>query len=151
MIENLLVIGYLLFIVAPVGTLIHETGHAIGAGIVKADHVQLSIGLGKKIKSFSLKNFHITIHLLFFLGGFVKSNREPTYQPMEWLTISAFGPLHNIFYAIFFYYISVYFQSDYVRLLFLFNLWLAMVNIIPFKIRGKQSDGYTILQVLTKD
>lgn len=150
MIPFILTIFYLLFIVGPIGTFIHETGHAIAARIVKADQIQLSIGLGRKIKDFSIGYVQIKIHLLFFLGGFVQSERRQPYQLLEKISIAFFGPLHNIIYAVLFYYINLYVERELIQLLFLFNLWLAIMNMIPFKIKGRRSDGYTILKILTE-
>src|SRR5690625_396800 len=119
---------FLLLLVAPIGTIIHEGGHAIGAKLVKADNINLSIGLGKKIGSISLRNFQITIHLFFFLGGFVQSSRKPAYHPLEIVCITAFGSISNGFFAILFYFLHGIYYNQYIQLLFLFNLWLALVN-----------------------
>lgn len=139
---------YLLLIVAPIGTIIHEVGHLIGAKIVKSDQISLSIGLGKRIGSLSFKNVQVNIHLLFFLGGYVSNKREKPYQLLEMICIIGAGPLHNAIYATIFYLISSVFYNQYIHILFLFNLWLAIINFIPFKIKDKQSDGYTILSLL---
>jgi len=139
---------FLVLVVAPIGTLIHEGGHAIGALLVRADHINLSIGLGKKIGTISFRNFQITVHMLFFLGGFVQSYRNASYRIIEVVCITLFGPINNGLFAILFYLLDGIYYNQYIHLLFLFNLWLALMNIIPYKIKGKQSDGYTILRIL---
>src|SRR5690625_2774979 len=103
MMDVLFYLIFLLFVVAPVGTTIHESGHAIGAMLVKADNIKLSIGLGKEIITFTLGNIQITIHTFFFLGGFVQSDRTPSYRPIETVWITAFGSINNVFFAILFY------------------------------------------------
>lgn len=147
---NIYFLLYLLFIVAPIGTIIHEVGHLIGAKIVKSDQISLSIGLGKRIGSFSFQNIQVNIHLLFFLGGCVNNRRDKPYQLLEMLCIIGAGPIHNAIYAIFFYLLSSVFYNQYIHILSLFNLWLAIINIIPFKMKDKQSDGYIMLSLLRK-
>lgn len=142
---------FLLFVVAPIGTIVHESGHAIGAKLVKADTINLSIGLGKEIGTFSFKNLRMTVHLFFFLGGFVQSNRKPAYRSLEIICITAFGSVNNGIFAILFYLLNGIYYNQYIQILFLFNLWLAIVNMIPFKLKGKQSDGYMILKTLFKE
>lgn len=117
---------------------------------MRADSINLSIGLGKKLGTLSVKNLTITIHLFFFLGGFVQSNRKPAYRTLEIICITAFGSFSNGIFSILFYLLNNIYYNQYIQLLFLFNLWLAIVNMIPFKIKGKQSDGYTILQTISK-
>ena len=147
---NIYFILYLLLIVAPIGTIIHETGHLIGAIIVKADRISISIGLGKKIGTYSFRNVTINIHTLFFLGGYVQSQRKASYETSEVVWITIFGPINNAVFAMIFYFMNEIYVHPYIQILFLFNLWLAVVNIIPFKIRGKQSDGYMILKAILK-
>ena len=141
---------FLFFVVAPIGTIIHESGHVIGAKIVKADNINLSIGLGRKIGTLSFGNFQITVNMLFFLGGYVQSHREPSYRSLEIICITAFGSINNALFALLFYLLYGIYYNHYIYLLFLFNLWLAFVNIIPFKISGKESDGYAILKTLIR-
>jgi len=140
---------YLLFVVAPIGTFVHEGGHALGARIAKADTVVLSIGVGKEALSYSFKKVHLKVHMLFFMGGYVLSERATSYTTGEKCLISICGPLLNILCATGLFYMQVYIvDHPFVALLCLFNVWLAFINIIPFKIGNKQSDGYTILKVL---
>lgn len=145
---NIYFLLYLLFIVAPIGTIIHESGHLIGAKIVKADHISLTIGLGKKVGTFTFKNIELNIHAYFFVGGYVRNKRETPYKLLEMLCIIGCGPIHNGVFAAILYFLNSVFLNQYIHILFLFNLWLALVNIIPFKIKDKQSDGYMIFKIL---
>lgn len=146
---NIYFLLYLLFIVAPIGTFIHESGHALGAKLVKADKVVLSIGLGKIIGTISLRQIEIRLHTFFFIGGFVQSERHLPYTVGETCLISICGPLNNAVFASFLYILQTsYFDNYFMQVLYLFNVWLAIINIIPFKFTGKQSDGYTIVQAI---
>src|SRR5690625_395218 len=130
----------LLFVVAPLGTVAHEGGHALGARLAKADTVVLSIGLGKETLSYSFKKVHLKIHMLFIMGGYVQSERATSYTNGEKCLISFCGPLLNILCATGLFYMQMYVvDHPFVALLCLFNVWLAFIIIIPFKICKKQS------------
>lgn len=143
---------YLLFIVAPICTLIHEGGHAIGAILVKADKIHLTIGAGKKIWEMRYKNFRFSVRKIFFFSGMTKNERAKAYSHIEIAIISISGPLNNIVFAILFYlaYNTDTYVNDFLLLLCLFNVWLAFTNLLPFKLRDKQSDGYVMIQALIK-
>lgn len=147
---NIYLLLYLLFITAPIGTIIHEGGHLIGAKLMKADHLRMTIGYGKKLLSFKCKNIRIIICSFFFIGGHVQNERNIPYQTMEMICIIGSGPLLNGVFAVFFYILYDLIPNEYLYLLFLFNLWLALINVIPFKLKEKQSDGYMILNLLRK-
>lgn len=140
---------FLILVVAPMGMFIHELGHVIGAKMVHSDHITLSIGLGKKIGTISLKTIDIHLHMLFFLGGYTRYERERTYQSIEFIWMSMLGPISSGLFAFICYLLHDVYPNDYIKILFLFNAWLMIVNIIPFKFRGKSSDGYTIVKLLT--
>lgn len=141
-------IAYLLLVVSPIGMVIHELGHAFGAKLVKVTHITLIFGLGKKIHTFIAKGVSVEIRACYFLGGYTKTSGYNSYTNKSVFWITLFGPISNGLFAIIFYYLNQMFVNPYINLLFLFNLWLAVVNIIPFKYKGKQSDGYILLQSL---
>lgn len=145
---NPILIVYLLLVVAPIGMIIHECGHAFGAKIIRANRITLTIGLGKQLFTFMLSNICVKIHAIYFMGGFTKTNRHTSYTNKDVFWITIFGPLNNALFAVIFFYLNVVFINPYIRLLFLFNLWLAVINLIPFKFKGKQSDGYILLDSL---
>lgn len=138
----------LIFIVAPIGTFLHEMGHAAGAKMVKADIIIVSIGLGKNIGVISWHSIKIKLKAFFFIGGYVQSERKIAYKLFEIIWIAICGPLSNAIFAFLFYLLYVMYPIGFFKLLFLFNLWLAVINIIPFKLFGKQSDGYTIFTAI---
>ncbi|WP_188453748.1 site-2 protease family protein [Virgibacillus oceani] len=142
-------IAYLILLIAPVSTVIHELGHIIGAKLVKADSVTLSIGSGKSVCKFNIKRLHIRLHALYFIGGIAYSERSIPYKTGEIIWITLCGPVFNGIFAML---VSVLFDltNGFYQLLVLFNCWLAIVNIIPFRLKEKQSDGYTIIQTISK-
>lgn len=141
---------YILFIVSPISTFIHEFGHVYGAKTVKAESITLSIGLGRKLITIPVKRFQLTIHAFFFLGGFVRNRREVPFSRGEMIIITIFGPLNNGIFTLFFYGIYQFFPNQYILVLVFFNLWLAIVNIIPFKLWGRESDGFIIFREISE-
>lgn len=140
----------LIFLIAPLSVIAHEIGHIIGARIVKADYVKLSIGQGRKLYSLSKRSFEMTIHLFYFIGGYATSGRVIPYNSKDIIIISIFGPMINIILAFIFYGIYIVYSQDFVLLLCLFNLWLGIANLIPFKYKHNYSDGYVILTRVIK-
>ncbi|WP_163969905.1 M50 family metallopeptidase [Oceanobacillus halotolerans] len=145
---DLYIVIIFLFIMAPIATFIHEFGHAIGARMRGADNVNLSLGTGNKCIHFNLNNIHITICSLYFLGGLVWSNRSTPYSNSELVLIALSGPISNGMVALVSFIPFYFIPNSYLSVFILFNLWLCIMNLIPFKIKQKKSDGYTIWQVL---
>lgn len=140
------VYALLIFIIAPLGTIMHELGHAIGARLLRADQIHLTVGSGKPIVTLSIRSFHMTINIVYFLGGMANSKRERDYSAGEAAFIAVCGPLFNGIFALFWVMLFYVMPSTFIWLMVLFNLWLFLVNLVPFQIKGKTSDGYTILK-----
>lgn len=142
------IVVYLILFVAPLSALIHESGHMIGSILTGSNHVHLSIGHGREIASFSTEKLHISIHLCFFLSGQAISKRNRPYKTWELVFISICGPLNNVIFVFLFYIIYNSMPSKYILLLLFFNGWLALTNIIPYKVNKKQSDGYIVMEAI---
>ncbi|GAB3052560.1 site-2 protease family protein [Virgibacillus ainsalahensis] len=142
---------YLIFIVAPCSTTIHELGHAFAARSVNADRITLSVGMGKRIWKVFLGRVQIIFHLAFFVGGLAKSERKIPYQSVEIIWFTIWGPITSGIFALLAYILFTMYPNGYLQLLYLFNLWLAVVNIIPFKMKEKQTDGYIILKTILRN
>ncbi|MCT2537437.1 hypothetical protein NC661_00600 [Aquibacillus koreensis] len=139
---------FFLLVIAPLCVLIHECGHALGGLIVKADQVRLEFGIGWKIKEFAWKKVQVVLYTFLFIGGLAQSTRNIPFTRMEVAIISVSGPLLNTIIA--FLVICLETTSVLGQLFMFFNLWLAFINVIPFKWKQKKSDGYIIMQQLLK-
>lgn len=146
---DIYVVLWLVLIIAPISTFLHEGGHVLGAKWRKADSIHLSIGSGKQVATFSYKQIRISLHSLFFLGGMAYNERNSPYQRTEIIFISLCGPLSNGVAAAAVFGLAGFSWMP-VRAFILFNLWLLVINLIPFSLRGKQSDGYTIMKTVSE-
>src|SRR5699024_3045680 len=117
----------------PIGTIVHELGHGIVALFAKADSVTLYIGLGKHIKTYEFNRFTIHLNAIFFIGGLTKSKRTPTYNAKEKVFIAMGGPACNAILVVLFIILFYPTHDPYIRLFILFQAWLMIINIIPFK------------------
>lgn len=145
---NVYVVLWLVFVIAPISTFLHEFGHVLGAKWLKADSIRLSIGHGKQIATFSWKQIHVSLRALFFLGGMAYNERNDPYNKIEVIFISICGPLSNAIAATVIFVLAGFSWIP-VRFFIMFNIWLLVINLIPFSIKGKQSDGYTIWKTVS--
>src|SRR5699024_5084975 len=141
---------FLMVIVVPFVTFVHELGHATMALFARADSVTLQIGIGKHIKTYAFNRFSIHLCAIFFIGGLTKSERKRTYNTKEKISIALGGPLGNALFVILFVVLFYPTHNPFIQLFLLFQTWLLVINIIPFKWRGKKSDGYTIVQTIAE-
>lgn len=132
---------FLVFIGAPMSMVIHEFGHALGAFLVKSDQINIHIGSGKTLFTVTLKNIHLHVHTLLMFGGFTNYERPNIYQRRELLFITILGPMSNFFFAFIFILIHINKNSSMLVILFLFNIWLGVMNILPYQLKGRASDG----------
>lgn len=149
--ETLGIFLLLVFFIAPISLLFHEIGHVMGAKWANASSIQLTIGVGNKLWAGSISNLQITVRSLFMINSFTSTTRKNPYQRKEKIMITMMGPLFSGLLAIIIY--GVYFifiPSQMMYIFFLFNLWLVFINVLPFKIGQKQSDGYIIYTLLLK-
>lgn len=143
------VIVLFILLVVPLSLIIHEIGHIVGAKFKQANHIQLTIGSGKEVSQFTLIGVKITVRIIYIFGTYTATIREVPFNRMEKIIISAMGPLFNGLLATLLYIAYYNMYHHYVLFLaFLFNLWLLCVNLIPYKIGMKQSDGYIIYQMI---
>ncbi|MGJ9456866.1 site-2 protease family protein [Oceanobacillus sp. CF4.6] len=147
---DMYLIVYLILVIAPLTTLIHELGHVSGSLIVKADYIQLTMGYGKRQITFNFNQIKFIFYPFYFIGGFTTSDRDKPYKNSEIIWVTILGPVFNAITAWISYYAFEFYPSDFLQLLFWFNIWMAIVNIIPFKINEKQTDGFTILKLMIK-
>lgn len=147
--EALLLIIILIVIIAPFSLFIHEIGHVIGAKLMAATKILLTIGVGNILWSISFQNIDIYIRRVFIVNSFTSTVRDQPFTKKEKVFITFMGPLFSGVLAFISYGLYYSFSSNlYLYVLFLFNAWLVLINLLPFKIGQKQSDGYTILHII---
>src|SRR5699024_11136899 len=141
----------LLFIVAPICTFLHEGGHMIGAFICRAETIKLTMGSWKKLFTRSFGKITMDVRLYFFISGQTESKRASRYKQKEAAIISLCGPLCNLIMVAVSLLTYRYYPSDFILLFLFYNSWLGIVNLIPFKIKSKLSDGYIVLRAIQKN
>jgi len=140
-----------ILLLAPMSLVLHELGHALTASLYDAKDVQVIIGNGKRHVSFKLWKIKLKFHSFLFVNYQTKSSRQIPFTAKEKVHIAASGPFINGFLALILSLIYYFVQTEIMlQLMITFNLWLAIVNCIPFKIGQKQSDGYTIYKLIKK-
>jgi len=115
-----------------------------------ASSVEITIGAGKKVWEGTIKNIRIAVRRVFFANSHANATREKPFKKREKIIISFCGPFFSGLSALIFF-IGHYSNPSAILYIFgLFNIWLAIVNLLPLKIGQKESDGYTICKLLLK-
>ncbi|UOR12411.1 site-2 protease family protein [Halobacillus amylolyticus] len=140
----------LLFVVAPLGLFIHELGHAAVGLWNGAERSHLSLGVGPLLCKCKIKRLTVHLHYIFIIGGHSLNEKEADFTSKQQAMISLGGPLSNAVCAAVLYMSDLPQQSHVLQLLYFFNLYLALVNMIPFRLKGRESDGCRFLKGLTK-
>ena len=134
---------FFLFIV-PAVHLIHELGHVLLAKQFGIKETEIVLGIGPEWFRFSCAAIRFRVHYLVFLGGYSTNSREGVLSPEKVAFISLGGPLFNIASIL----LALPLLSEYDFLLFhlfiLFSSWIGLVNLIPFKMGNRRSDGWQI-------
>ncbi|MBO1003092.1 site-2 protease family protein [Pseudogracilibacillus auburnensis] len=147
------IIYLLIFIcfIAPISLLFHELGHVVGAILMKASFIRLTIGIGNKLWQGTFQHVQIIIRRFFLINSLTSTIREEPFERREKIMITLMGPVFSGLLAAIFYVMYHLFFSTYILyIVFLFNIWLMIINLLPFKIGQKQSDGYTIYKLIVK-
>ncbi|MFG6148640.1 site-2 protease family protein [Halobacillus sp. B23F22_1] len=147
MIESLF---FLVLVAAPLTLVIHELGHVLAGALCGARYAVLTVGTGRSIIRIKFQKLHIIIGSLFFIGGYSINVKEPDFTNLQKVLISSGGPLANGITFGLALIIPINIEIEVIHLFFLFNLYLAVVNLIPFRIGDRKSDGYLILKNLNK-
>ncbi|WP_041544168.1 site-2 protease family protein [Oceanobacillus iheyensis] len=142
---NLIDIVVFLFIIAPIITLIHEIGHVSGSFVYKATHIFIHIGFGKPIMKKNIRKLQFNINSFYILGGGSFYHFNYDLLPYQRAIIAFLGPLFNIIvFLLLLFQFGIDSENLLISLAIWFNLWLAIVNLIPFKWKEKSSDGLAI-------
>ncbi|MDY0405663.1 site-2 protease family protein [Virgibacillus sp. 179-BFC.A HS] len=146
LIKYLIDIAYLVLLVGPVSIFLHECGHMLGAVMEKAYPIIMHIGRGKKRFHLHIKHLDLFIYSWYFLGGMTDMTRTIPYSTKKMIFTTLSGPLCSLIIAVFFLLLFEFTLSRYALLWGLFNGWLGLSNLIPYKLGKKCSDGYIIWQ-----
>lgn len=138
-----------IIIIAPLSLLWHELGHVFGAKIVRASHVTLTIGVGKPILKRTYQNVTFIICKMFLFNSLTETKRPYLLSRRDKVVITFMGPMSSLMLGLLAYCLYVFIAPHLLLYgLFLFNMWIGLINLIPFKINERPSDGYTILQII---
>ncbi|SEA59613.1 hypothetical protein SAMN05421743_10652 [Thalassobacillus cyri] len=131
--------------VAPLGILIHELGHAIPAVLLGRGEAVLHIGTGSVVIRAKWGKFQLRVYRLFFLGGHTESCCNESFNRWQKGVVSLGGPCLNLFVFLLSY---SFLRIEWLHIFMLYNLYLAVFNLIPYSWKGKYSDGYRFFQIL---
>ncbi|HLS67404.1 MAG TPA: site-2 protease family protein [Pseudogracilibacillus sp.] len=139
------------FLFVPISLFFHELGHALMALVFRASNVSIHIGRGKHLCHLTLRRFSLWIYMNVFLYYMTEYERTDPFTHRERIMIALMGPIVNglIGFTSFLLYKEL-FTNKVLLFCTLFNWWLMIANLFPFKIGQKQSDGYTIYTLLFK-
>ncbi|WP_075036774.1 site-2 protease family protein [Halobacillus dabanensis] len=146
----ILTIIVLIFLMAPISLFVHELGHVLPGLFFGSERSNIHIGRGSSLLHCRGKKLELSIHVWFFQGAYSINERSPAFSNFEKVWISIGGPLLNGLFALI---LSLFFseaENPFVKVFLLFNLYLAIVNLIPFSFKGKGSDGYHVWQLLKR-
>lgn len=142
------VIIFIAFIV-PASLIFHEIGHVVGAKLRRADQIHLTIGIGIKVFETTLFGVRIFFRLIYMLGSYTSTVRTIPLKSNEKIFITLMGPIFNLLLSVIFFYVyKFHIDEPIIFVSCLFNLWLAVMNLIPYKIGMKQSDGYIVYSLI---
>ncbi|KGP93306.1 hypothetical protein N780_12850 [Pontibacillus chungwhensis BH030062] len=142
----MVVFVWFVFIVAPFCLLLHELGHSLLARTAGADRVEVFLGIGPSVKFQINPSFRIHIASWYFLGAMASYDKREGFSPGDRMAISLGGPLFSLGGAVISWGIYLYAPYPIVSLMLVFNCWLFIINLIPFSVKGKQSDGYLVIK-----
>ncbi len=131
--------------VAPLGLLIHELGHVIPTILLGRGEAVLHLGTGSVLFRGDWGRFHLRVHRIFFLGGHTESSCNERYNRWQKGAVTLGGPSLNMLVFLFSFSLL---QIEELHIFMLFNLYLAVFNLLPYSWKGKCSDGYHLFQIL---
>ncbi|WP_226658469.1 site-2 protease family protein [Guptibacillus hwajinpoensis] len=135
-----------LLIIAPISLLLHEAGHTLAANIFTSASVKLHLGLGPRILTWRHSRGEVAVNAFYFIGAMTIS--APPEKAYGKIAIAIAGPLVNLIIAALTFLYP--FQSSITVWILFFNLWVGITNLIPFKLLGKESDGWTIVKAIIR-
>ncbi|MDF0728079.1 site-2 protease family protein [Cytobacillus sp. S13-E01] len=142
----MLLIGFLL-LAAPISNLLHEIGHILVARFFQVRGTQISLGIGPKLFGLKVGGTFLEINLVYFIGAFSKNDSSLEISDFKKAMIAVGGPVMNIVIAVVM--MRIYeIENMLVSLTIFYNIWLGIMNLLPYKFIGKASDGWVFLSSL---
>lgn len=138
--------------ILPLTILLHELGHFFTALLFQARNIKVKVGFGNKIGTMKMKEYSISFHYLPFIGSTFYELAQP--NDFKQVIISASGPILNGIIA--FGLILQGFGNDpsFITLWFqwfiIYNFFMFIMNLIPFKLGSYYSDGWIVLNAIRK-
>lgn len=136
------------YLVVPLVHLIHEAGHVGVAKLYKVKNTVIGIGVGPKVLDFCFKGTRIQVNIIPFLGGYSSNDHAGKLSAKETALISFGGPVFNLLSILLVLPFWTPFHFSFSALFVYFSLWIGIVNLIPFKLGEKRSDGWQIASSL---
>ncbi|WP_181833112.1 site-2 protease family protein [Bacillus taeanensis] len=128
----------------------HEFGHLITAKTLRIKKIVLVMGSGPTIFTIRTVNTRIEINLLFFLGGYTTSEARVETPYWKQSLIAVGGPMINLlivfFILILLQFAHIPFYISLITPVIAVNLWIGIVNLVPFRWYGKESDGWSFIK-----
>ncbi|TFJ89939.1 hypothetical protein [Lentibacillus salicampi] len=156
----ILVFGLLFTIGAPLTTLIHEIGHALGLICSTKDGVaRIYIGDFSDSNKESFKIGRIHFHIVWGIGGICKLENANDMTTLQGVITTIGGPLISaLFTLILFFFLHDPINNYYfITGMFWMNFFQFLLTIIPMvypnwwrPYGGYPSDGYAVLKILKK-
>ncbi|WP_221564018.1 site-2 protease family protein [Alkalihalobacillus sp. TS-13] len=142
----------IVFVLFPLATFLHEIGHYLTARLTGLKYSRMQIGIGPTVLHINNQFLHIEYRLFYFIGAHTLSGDIGETSSFNRFLITINGPLINAVTAFF---ILGFYPMDFSSILdkaisiFAFiNIWIALGNLLPYKIKGRKSDGYILLESL---
>ncbi len=138
----------LIIIIVPPSMFFHEIGHACFASMRGVPRIDVGIGFGKEFFSFRIRNVHVHLSLFFLFGAYASYSGEDDLTYGDKALISLGGPLFSMAAALLCWWGFFEFRFNLLFTFMFFNAWLALINLIPYKIKHKKSDGYAFIEAI---
>jgi len=135
-----------MLIIGPIANFWHEFGHTVAALLLKTDRIEITLGKGKEMVQFEIKTVRIKIKRIYFLGGVTNSQRVKAFNNDEKIVLALAGPFFSLLLAILSFIGCFYVMHNILLMSMIYNSWVAFMNVIPFHLKNKKSDGYIAWQ-----
>ncbi|KHE72614.1 site-2 protease family protein, partial [Halobacillus sp. BBL2006] len=130
---------------------IHELGHVLAALAFRTEQSTINVGSGIPLIKGKIGKVRFNIRCLVFHGAHSINERKDEFSDHQKAWICLGGPLLNAIVFFLLFLTPSFDRFSPVTLFYLFNGYLAIANLIPFRIKEKKSDGYRFIQCIKND